>query len=337
VAGSQNNVTRPGLDRWRGHLWTILPSVGHLVRPLPAPAWRPWHTSVLDEGRAIRVSGRLRERPGADAIVVVIHGLGGNSDSHYCIRGARAVDARGWSCLRLALRGADGEADDFYHAGLTTDLRAALASSEVAAHRRILVLGYSLGGHVALHLACDPGEPRLTAVAAVCPPLDLTLGARVLDGRGSWLYRRHILAGLNAAYARIAARAPVPTPAPRVRQAAGIREWDTLTVVPRFGFADADDYYRRMSVGPRLRRVVQPALLVHSRHDPVIPAWTVTPSLAEASPLAESWWIEDGGHVGFPSRLSIAGRGPRPLEEHVLDWMDRSASRPTLPATERAP
>src|SRR5688572_33453680 len=38
----------------------------------------------------------------------------------------------------------------------------------------------------------------------------------------------------------------------RSRRARTLRELDRLTVVPRFGFADPEDYYRRASVGPLL-------------------------------------------------------------------------------------
>jgi predicted alpha/beta-fold hydrolase len=314
----------------RGHLWTLAPALGHIVRPRRAPPSEQWFASAREDGRVVRVVGRLRQRAETDTAVIVLHGLGGDVGSHYCVRAAQAIDARGWACLRLYLRGADQGSEDFYHAGLTTELRVALAAPELARYRRLFVLGYSLGGHVALHVACTPREARLAAVAAVCPPVDLMRGAEALDRDGCWLYRRHILAGLRASYTRIARRAPVPTPVERVRRVRRIREWDALTVVPRFGFGDVDDYYRRASVGPLLGRLARPTLIVHSEHDPIVPASSVAPSLARLPAHAEAWKIENGGHVGFPVHLERAGCDRAPLETHVLDWLDRAIPQAQL-------
>src|SRR4051812_2692912 len=112
-----------------GHWWTLAPSFMHSVRPAPAPEARAWSTTVsrdVPEGRApVRLSGMLRDRNNADALVVIVHGLGGALDSHYVVRAARELDAHGFSTLRLALRGADRSGEDFYHAGLASDLEAA--------------------------------------------------------------------------------------------------------------------------------------------------------------------------------------------------------------------
>ena len=302
------------IPRLLGHLWTTLPNLLHRVRPLAEPPSRPWSaTAAADDGtqgRAVRLSGRLSEDGTSDTLVVIVHGLGGAAGSGYCVRAARAVARQGWSSLRLNLRGADGSGEDLYHAGLTSDVEAALASPELAAYRRLFLLGYSLGGHIALHAALRPSDPRLVAVAAVCAPLDLTLSGRALDAPGlaRALYRGHVLRGLRWAYAAYAARHPEAAPAAVVRRARTIRRFDTLAIVPRFGFRDVDDYYTRMSVGPRLPDLQLPALTVHARHDPMIPAATVTPHLTARAARLTSWWSEAGGHVGFPSRLAPEAR-----------------------------
>src|SRR5688572_21006405 len=178
------------------HLWTVVPRLRHAIRPLSAPLSRSWETVVEDpQIGPVRLSGSLRELPG-DELLVLIHGLGGCTDSHYMIRGATAAETAGISCLRLNLRGSDRKGEDFYHAGLTTDLHAALASPQLAAYGRIYVLGYSLGGHLALGMATEPGDSRLVAVAAVCSPLDLALSAAEIDAPGRGIYRKYLLRSL---------------------------------------------------------------------------------------------------------------------------------------------
>lgn len=261
----------------------------------------------------VRLTGRLRELPG-DEVLVLVHGLGGSTDSHYMIRGATAAEAAGLSCLRLNLRGSDRQGDDFYHAGLTADLHAALASPELAGYGRIYVLGYSLGGHLALRAATEPGDSRLAAAAAVCSPLDLSLSAAEIDAPGRGIYRKYILRSLMDIYRSVAARRPVPYPVERLEEIHLIREWDDRIVAPRHGFADAGDYYTRASVAPRLPELRVPALLFNSDCDPMIPARAVRPSLERSAPKLEVMWAR-GGHVAFP----------RGIDAQVIQWLRRSA------------
>ena len=294
------------------HLWTLSPRIRHAVRPARAPESRPWETTV----DGARLTGRLRELPGDD-LLVLVHGLGGCTDSHYMVRGAEAAEAAGLSCLRVNLRGADRGGEDYYHAGLTADLHAALATSEVARYRRILMLGYSLGGHVVLRLATEEADPRLSAVAAVCSPVDLSLACQEIDAPGFWLYRRYLLRSLSDIYRAVAARRPVPYPVERIGAIRTIREWDDRIVAPRHGFADAADYYSRMSVAPRLPELRVPALLLNSDCDPMVPARAVRPALERESPNLRVEWVR-GGHVAIPGGF----------DARVIDWLREGSIRP---------
>jgi predicted alpha/beta-fold hydrolase len=51
-----------------------------------------------------------------------------------------------------------------------------------------------------------------------------------------------------------------------------------LTVVLRFDFRSASDYYDRESVAPGLHRVRTPSLVVAARHDPIVPAESIIPA-----------------------------------------------------------
>jgi predicted alpha/beta-fold hydrolase len=252
----------------------------------------------------VLLSGVLRDLPESDELVLVVHGLGGSADSHYARRAARAADAAGLSCLRVNLRGSDRAGEDFYHAGLTADLHAALASPELARFRRLYALGYSVGGHLALRLAAEAADPRLLAVAAVCAPVDLALSAAAFDRPELWLYRRYVMNSLKEIYAAVAGRRPVPLPLVEAQHIRGLVEWDDRVVAPRHGFAGAADYYARQSVGPLLPQLRLPALLAAAQGDPMVPAETLRPALARADGSLEVRWLARGGHVGFPEGLA---------------------------------
>jgi uncharacterized protein len=296
-----------------GHYWTIAPRLRHEVRPLRAPDWRPWRTSLEDPGTGtVPVTGRLRELPGSEEIVLLVHGLGGSTESNYMFHGAKAAEAAGLSCLRLNLRGCDLENHDFYHAGLTADLHAALASEELRRYQRIYVIGYSLGGHVVLRMATEVTDPRVAAVAALCAPLDLELSQREIDAPSRWVYRRYLLRGLVTIYGAVAARRPLPLTVEEAARIRTLREWDDRVVAPRHGFADALDYYARESVAPRLGELRVPSLLLSSESDPMVPASAVRAALRPA-PRLEVRWLKGGGHVAFPPDLGV--------DAQVIGWL----------------
>jgi uncharacterized protein len=313
-------------DSLSGHYWTLKPFLaGQLRQGMPSLTGlrsQPWSLQVADPTLgSVRLSGRLFTPARAERLLLTIHGLGGSSESLYLRATVLDAYAAGIACLCLDLRGADGQGEDFYHAGLSSDLHAALASPELERFRTLHVLGFSLGGHVALRCATEPHDPRLISVAAVCAPLDLELSQQALDEPRRAVYRHHVLRRLKATYADMARRRPVPTPVAEVLRVRRIRQWDELTVVPRFGFPNAYEYYRHASVGPRLHALDVPALLVQCEHDPMVPAASVRPSLTSAPTLLDVRWCEPGGHVGFPADLDLGQAAPVGLPGQVRSWL----------------
>jgi predicted alpha/beta-fold hydrolase len=102
-----------------------------------------------------------------------------------------------------------------------------------------------------------------------------------------------------------------------------IREWDELTVVPRYGFGSAENYYRETSVGPLLEELALPALLVSHPHDPMVPPWTYERHLARKLPALEQRVLSSGGHVGYPPGLELGEAGPRGVEAQAITWLLR--------------
>ncbi len=327
---------RIGPVRLTGRLTTPPPPKSALKPDARAPGARGLRPC---SGRPPHPTPRGRREPlePSAPLVLLVHGLGGSAESFYLRRAAQAALDRGWASLRFNLRGADMEGEDFYHAGLSGDLHAALASPEVAGYGPLYAVGFSLGGNPVLRMAAETADPRLAAVAAVSPPLDLGACAEAFDRPGRALYRSYLLSGLKQMYAAVAARRPVPLPVAEARRIRHIQEWDDRLVAPRHGFADARDYYRRMSAGPLLGRLRVPALVVAADDDPLVPPEVLRPSLAAAPPHLETRWISGVGHLGFSERVDLGvaspaesdgsgsdgadGRGLGGLEAQVLDWL----------------
>jgi hypothetical protein len=304
-----------------GHLRTVLPRLGDALRTPPTPRAEPWSAIADGPGRPVLLSGWLRRVPDTDTLVVIVHGLGGSAETPYARRAAATAETLGASSLRLNLRGSDHRGEDFYHAGLTADLHTALASPELADYSRLYIAGVSLGGHLALRLLTEEHDPRLRAVAAVCSPLDLDATSAAFDRPQCALYRYYILRRLREIYTEVAARHPLPTPPETLRSVRRLRQFDALTVAPRFGFESAEDYYARACVGPLLGSIVKPVLFVAAEDDPMVPRSTVVPALAAAPATMDVRWVRQGGHVSVPSDLDLGVAAPAGLTGQVIGWL----------------
>jgi uncharacterized protein len=311
VCGDTPVVTVPP----RGHWWTIAPNlVGRLYSGPAGDA--AWSTPVADpRPEALheqRIAGALGG-PARGELFLLVHGLGGDADSPYMRLTASALQARGYATLRLSMRGTGQSCPDYYHAGLVGDLVTVLAAPSLAAYERIFVVGFSLGGHVSVHLSfLAERDPRVAAIVAICAPLDLERNVIDLDTPAGWIYRRYVLDGLAKIHAKL-------HPDQR-RRFATIREWDAETVVPRYGFESPEHYWRSQSAGPRLREASLPILYIGSEHDPMVPVATVRPHLERAGSMVDIRWLRDGGHVGFPRDVDLGLPGKLGLTNQILSW-----------------
>ena len=317
-------VARPDatLHRMMGHFRTIAPTVRETLVSRPCPSAERWQDQIPNEvGEPIMRSGLFTDVAGRDEVVVVLHGLGGTVDRGYCVAAARAAEKAGLPCFRLALRGADGVGRDLHHAGFTADLGPILSRPPLDRFDKIALVGYSLGGHVALSAAMDEVDERLSAVVALCPPLNLKACQQEIDAPNTWLYRQYLLRALKDSYPSIARGSQVKVPIDRITSVKTLREWDALTVVPRFGFDDVDHYYQTQSVGPRLEAMKLPALVICSPADPMIPADSLRGPLGRASQEVVVRWVHGGGHVFFPPKIDLGFGAHAGVENQVMQWL----------------
>lgn len=265
------------------------------------------------------LSGHWSPAPGAREAVVLLHGLGGDTNSPYLRRMSHCARQLGLSVLHLNLRGADQQGPDMYHAGQWQDVAHSLTCSELADCERIHIVGYSLGGHIALRCAAHCDNARLGNVVSICAPLDLALAT---DAFSDWppLYASHIMRSLKASYRAVAERwrrldrwsAPSASEA---QQIATVRQWDELIVAPRHGYRDVHEYYSQESASKYLADIKRPSLILVTDSDPMVPLHTLVDALRTRSPEVQLRRFAEGGHLGFPRSLQPS------VEEQVLEFL----------------
>ncbi len=304
---SQNRFTPHPLLR-NAHAQTI---IGSLI---------PRRTPLVDsntEERVFRVASNARvlahiswqkdarSRP----TLVIVHGLEGSSISPYMLGTAEKALRAGFNCVRLNARNCGGTAhltETLYHAGLTDDLRA--VTDELIERDRvdeIYLVGFSLGGNVALKLAGEyAGDaPRaLRGVIAVSPSIHLSRCARAMEIRSNALYHVRFMRALKRSLRTKARLFPDRYDASLLKGIKSIRQFDETYVAPHWGFRDAEDYYARASAFPLIGRTRVPTLILHAKDDPFIPFSQFEEMEENPSVLLVA--TERGGHVGFVARAS---------------------------------
>ncbi len=311
-----------------GHVATVSGFARGVVRPHPEPAGEPFLAALSDPDHGpIPLTGHLANGQ-ARSLVVVVHGMGGGITSPYAVRLAHAALDAGHAALRVHLRGASGDGSDLYHAGLGDDLAQLVRAPALARFERVAIVGYSLGGHIALRHAADgPHDPRLAAVASVCPPIDLERGTRAIQRLDRRPYQEYVLRSLRRQLEEVRARHPGRVPAVDARALRTIRDWDERVICPRFGFASLEAFYRDQTVGPRLRAINLPTLVVVAERDPMIAVETVVPSLARASERVTVVRKQRGGHVAFPHDVGLLGPRGETIEREIVRWIDAAFDR----------
>ena len=240
--------------------------------------------------------------------VILVHGLEGSSDSGY-IQGvaARAWKA-GWNVVRMNMRtcgGTETLTPTLYHSGLSSDVGVVVRHyAERLGLKRVALAGYSMGGNLVLKLAGEWGnQPPLCAVAAVCPAIDLAVGADALHEGLNRLYEWNFLRGLLARYKRKAKLYPgIYASRKSIGPVRSIREFDDKIVARYWDFRDANDYYDRAAAARVVDRIAVPTLTLHAQDDPFIRLLPETRARLRANPHVTFIETRHGGHCAYLSR-----------------------------------
>ena len=302
-----------------GHLQTLVPAV---IGSRRDPGYRRERLELPDDD-FVDLDWLAS---GSSDLVLLLHGLEGSSRSPYLIAMARALQtaAPGRDVLALNLRGCSGEPNRtrrFYHSGETDDLRAVI--EQVAdSYERIALVGFSLGGNIALKYlgeAPDRIHPRINAAVVFSVPCHLASSAAVLGRPVNQIYMRRFLRTLAAKLRRYERDNPGSIDLNGIGTLRTFREFDDRYTAPLHGFLDADDYWSRSSSRQFLRQIRVPTLLVNARNDPFLSPECYPEDEARDNP---NLWLETpstGGHLGFPERAREPRLGAGAMALRFLD------------------
>jgi len=250
--------------------------------------------------------------------IVLLHGLEGSVEAGYFASFAQEALVRGYGVHRLNMRTCGGTEDlceTMYHSGLTGDTKFILEQLK----QPIFLVGFSLGGNVALKLAGELGQNDLLAgVCAVSTPIDLAACVRAIDKPSNILYSRRFLKRLRERVRRMNMRVPQAYSLLGLDDVRTIWEFDDRFTAPLFGFGTAANYYATQSATNYLDAIRVPTLVISAKDDPLVPFEIYRHRAFQNNPALTLLATNHGGHLGF-----LARRKPRFwLDGVALDWID---------------
>ena len=249
-------------------------------------------------------------------VILLIHGLGGSSESSYIRRIARKLWIRGFNVLMMNQRGSGlgiGLSDQLWNGGSSDDLDMVLKYIEkIYPNNFIDIIGFSLSGNVLLKYL---GEKKITMeirkAIAVNPPIDLKRASYILS-KTKWgrifndYYMKQIFMQMEAMSECF------PDTFTPFEKAKTILEFDEAYTAPVAGYKNADDYYAMCSSKNFLEDIVVPTTILCASDDPFI-----EPSIFKSVRMSRAIELnmpENGGHMGYLSSTTT------PWGDNM--WMD---------------
>jgi uncharacterized protein len=287
------NYKRPSL-LFSGHLETIYPA---LFRTIELPYKR--ERIPTPDGDFLDLDWIKNN---SKKLVIISHGLEGNSSRAYMKGMAKAFSEKGFDVIAWNFRGCSAEMNKllrFYHSGATDDLDSVVRHAQRNGYTEIYLIGFSLGGNLTLkYLGERNSSTEITKAVVFSTPLDLHTSCLKISKPGNVIYSARFLKSLKNKIIQKSKLIPG-------LDLKGIERIDTLIsfddryTAPLHGFDSALDYYNKCSSIHFIESITLPTLIVNAQNDPFLSELCYPISEVKNHPWVKFENPQFGGHVGF--------------------------------------
>lgn len=282
-----------------GHWQTILPAVLRKVRNVSYERER----LELADGDFLDLDWLDQ---GAQRLVILCHGLEGNSQRHYILGMAQAFQGEHWDVLAWNCRSCSGEMNRtlrLYSHGeigdFTTVVEYALMRKN---YREVALVGFSMGGSIIMKYLGTLGEAvpaPISKAVAFSAPCDLKASAASLELPENAFFKRRFFRSLSTKIQFKAAQFPGKIDVTKLAEVRTWRDFDEWFSAPMSGLRSADEFYAYGSSQNYIAGIRIPTLLVNAKNDPILPPACSPTGLATNHPYFYLEMPNTGGHVGF--------------------------------------
>ncbi|MVM32162.1 alpha/beta fold hydrolase [Spirosoma sp. HMF4905] len=289
----------PPAYQYNGHLQTIIPSLTRKVTDVSYERER----LTLADGDFVDLDWIDK---GQNRLVILTHGLEGDSSRQYMLGTAKLFAQQGYDVLAWNCRSCSGEmnrAFRLYNHGEIGDLGEVINQAlRTKQYTEVALIGYSMGGNITLKYLGVHGKQLPDVIkrgVAISAPTDLGASAVLLDRLANRFYRNRFMKKLVVKLSQKASRFPDQLDMSKLQYVKKWRDFDEFFSAPVNNYSDAEDFYNQASAVNFMAGITTPTLLLNAQNDPLLspecsPGW-----LAESH---KSIFLETprlGGHVGF--------------------------------------
>ena len=188
---------------------------------------------------------------GSETVVLALHGLEGSSQSKYIISVLNYLNSQNIDGVSLNFRGCSGEDNNkpySYHSGKTDDVDLAITHLlSLNKYQNIFLLGYSMGGNIALkYMGTSKNIPiEVKGAAAISVPCDLGGSANALESLNNLLYQNMFMKTLKEkALMKLNKFPEANLNKETIEFAKTLKDFDNAVTAPLFGYINAEDSWQ---------------------------------------------------------------------------------------------
>lgn len=280
---------------FNAHLETIYPS---LIRRVETPPYSRERIETPD--RDFLDLDWIRA--GSKKLIIISHGLEGNSTRAYVKGLARASLAARFDVLAWNFRGCSGQINKqlkFYHSGATYDLDLVVNHALGQGYEEIYLGGFSLGGNLTLkYLGERAVDQRIKRAVVFSVPLHLHSSCLKISKPSNWIYANRFLKSLKAKVVQKHALFPELDIRP-LTSIRTIMDFDDRYTATLHGFSGAAEYYEKNSSLHFINNIAIPTLIINALNDPFLSPECFPIKEYQHHPAVRIEVPRRGGHVGF--------------------------------------
>ncbi len=240
------------------------------------------------------------------AVVVLIHGWEGSSQSGYQVTTAGHLLGLGFDVLRLNLRDHGGSHHlnrELFNSTLSAEAAEAIENFlERHSYKAVFLAGYSLGGNFSLRIAADQSDDLgIRAVAAVCAPVEPSNTMDALNS-GWFVYEKYFFRRWSRSLKTKLHHFPDLNYGDDLKRARTLNDLNDFVIPNHTPYKEHHNYFAAYALsGRRLANLSMPAYMISSADDPIVPAGDID-KIAPNNNLHIDVQ-KYGGHCGFIENL----------------------------------
>jgi len=241
----------------------------------------------------------------SNQLVIICHGLEGNTTRPYIKGMARAFYKEGFDVLTWNYRGCSGEPNllaRFYNSGATEDLDEVIRhAGKKKSYSHIVLIGFSLGGNLILKFL---GEKKFQSAANIhaavtfSVPVDLHQSCIQISKPANYMYTWYFMKSLKQKVKeKASSRGNID--ASHVEKINNLIDFDDAYTAPLHGYQNARHYYDACNALQYLEDIEVPTLLVNALNDPFLSESCYPIKKFISHNYLQIETPTKGGHVGF--------------------------------------